>query len=160
MIAILLAMIVSLIRYRRVSPMTWLSAVLVIGFGGLTLWLHEERFIQMKPTAIYAGLGGLLAIGLLRGKPLLRPLLGQIFPGLTHRGWMLLSRNWAIFFIALALINEAMREFLSFDAWLTLKVWGVTAVTLIFSAANMPMLLRHGLDPEKTSPVAQAPPNQ
>ena len=95
----------------------------------------------------------MLGAGLLRGKPLLKWLFGPVFLGLTEQGWMKLSRNWAIFFLVLAVANEIMRAALSFDTWLTLKVWGVTVVSLVFAVANMPMLLRHGLDPEKKAEV-------
>jgi intracellular septation protein len=91
----------------------------------------------------------LLGGGLLRGKALLKWLFGPAFPGLTEEGWLKLSRNWAIFFAALAIANEIMRQTLDFDTWLTVKVWGVTVVSILFALANMPMLLRHGLDPDK-----------
>ncbi len=153
--AIGIALIVGLLKHRRVSPMTWLSAVLVIGFGGLTIYLHDEKFIQLKPTIIYAGFALLLAAGLLRGKPLLRYLFGPAFPGLTDRGWLLLSRNWAVFFAVMAALNESMRALLSFDSWLTVKVWGVPIVSFAFALSQLPLLTRHGFDAEgpKDAPV-------
>ena len=81
-----------------------------------------------------------------------------VFPGLTECGWRKLSRNWAFFFAALAVANEIMRQFLDFDTWLTLKVWGVTVVSILFAIANMPMLLRNGLDPDrKADTIAETP---
>jgi len=81
-----------------------------------------------------------------------------IFPGLDEDGWLKLSRNWALFFVALAIVNEVMRATLTFETWLTTKVWGVPIVSLIFAAANIPMLLRHGLDAEaKKDVVSEAP---
>ena len=94
----------------------------------------------------------------MRGKPLLKWLFGPVFPGLTEEGWLKLSRNWALFFAALAVVNEVMRATLDFDTWLTLKVWGVTIVSIVFAVANMPMLLRHGLDPEsKADTIKETP---
>ena len=153
MVAVIVSIAVGLAVLKRVSPMVWVSTVLILGFGGITLYLRDPKFIQMKPTVIYVGFAILLGAGLLRGKPLLKWLFGPVFPGLTHEGWMKLSRNWALFFLSLAAANEVMRAYLSFDTWLTLKVWGVTVVSLVFAAANVPMLLRHGLDPEKKSEV-------
>ena len=153
MVAIVVAIILGLIRFRRVTPMLLLSAILVLGFGGLTIYLHDPKFIQIKPTAIYAGLGVLLLGGVLLGKPLLRPLLGYAFPGLQTKGWLLLSRNWGFYFLALAIANELLRRNLSFDTWLTVKVWGVTALSLLFGIANMPMLLKHGLEVEAGTPA-------
>ena len=156
--AILIALALSLALIGRVSPMTWISAVLVIGFGALTIWFRDPRFIQLKPTIIYAGFAVLLAGGLVAGKPLLKPVFGMAFDGLSDVGWMKLSRNWALFFAAMAIVNEALRATLSFDDWLTAKVWGLTILSLVFAFANIPMLMRHGFavaEPERpaTPPV-------
>ena len=158
MVAVIVSIALGLAILKRVSPMVWVSTVLILGFGAITLYLHDPKFIQMKPTVIYVGFALLLGAGLFRGKPLLKWLFGPAFPGLTHEGWMKLSRNWALFFAALAIAHEIMRAYLSFDTWLTLKVWGVTALSLVFAIANMPMLLRHGLDPENKADVIKDAP--
>ncbi len=146
MIAIVIAVIVSKWKLGKISPMLWLSAVLVIGFGALTIYFNDPRFIQIKPTIIYLGFAVILGVGLLRGKAMLKYLLQAAYEGLSDEGWLKLSRNWAIFFVAMAVLNEAMRLSLSFDMWLTLKVWGITILSFIFAIANVPMLMRHGLD--------------
>ncbi len=146
MIAIVIAVIVSKWKLGKISPMLWLSAVLVIGFGALTIYFNDPRFIQIKPTIIYLGFAVILGVGLLRGKAMLKYLLQAAYEGLSDEGWLKLSRNWAIFFVAMAMLNETMRLFLSFDLWLTLKVWGITILSFIFAIANVPMLMRHGLD--------------
>ena len=158
MVAVIVSIALGLAILKRVSPMVWVSTILILGFGAITLYLHDPKFIQMKPTVIYVGFALLLGAGLFRGKPLLKWLFGPAFPGLTHEGWMKLSRNWALFFAALAIANEIMRAYLSFDTWLTLKVWGVTALSLVFAIANMPMLLRHGLDPDNKADVIKDAP--
>ena len=158
MVAVIVSIAIGLAVLKRVSPMVWISTVLILGFGAITLYLRDPRFIQMKPTVIYVGFAALLGGGLLRGKPLLKWLFGPAFPGLTQEGWLKLSRNWALFFVALAIANEIMRATLDFDTWLTLKVWGVTVVSLAFAIANMPMLLRHGLDPESKDDVIKDTP--
>jgi intracellular septation protein len=158
MVAVVISIAVGLAVVKRVSPMVWVSTVLILGFGAITLYLRDPRFIQMKPTVIYVGFAAVLGAGLLRRKPLLKWLFGPVFPGLTEEGWLKLSRNWATFFAVLAIANEIMRATLSFDTWLTLKVWGVTVVSLVFAIANMPMLLRHGLEPDKkTQTIADTP---
>jgi intracellular septation protein len=146
MIAIVTAVLVSKWKLGRVSPMLWLSALLVIFFGGLTIYLKDQRFIQTKPTLIYSFFALTLLGGWLRGKPMLRYLLQSAYDGLDEKGWLKLSRNWGLFFIGLAFANEFMRTFLSFDTWLTIKVWGVTVATFLFGAANLPMMMRHGLN--------------
>ena len=158
MAAILISTIAALISFRRITPMLWLSTVMIISFGAVTLYLRDPKFIQMKPTIYYVLLAGFLFAGLMRGKPLLRWLFGPVFPGLTDAGWLKLSRNWALFFVALAIINEILRATVDFDTWLTLKVWGVTLISFLFALANMPMLMRHGLDPEtKDSAMTETP---
>jgi intracellular septation protein len=152
MVAIVAAIAISKWKIGHVTPMMWLSAILVIGFGGLTIYFNDEKFIQIKPTIIYVMLGGLLLAGLLRGKSLLKFVIGPAFTGLDDRGWIILSRNWTLFFFALAAMNEALRAMTSFDTWLTIKVWGVPILSLLFVMANMPMLLKHGLGGEQAVP--------
>ncbi|QNP42707.1 septation protein IspZ [Sphingomonas daechungensis] len=161
MVAVIISIAVGLLVVKRVSPMVWISTALILGFGAITLYLRDPKFIQMKPTFIYLGFAAMLGGGLLRGKALLKWLFGPVFPGLTEEGWRKLSLNWALFFLALAVANEVMRATLTFDTWLTIKVWGVTVVSLVFAVANMPMLLRHGLDPSaKRNPLRRRPSNE
>lgn len=145
MVAIAIAVAVSKWKLGRVSPMLWLSAVLVVGFGALTLWFRDPKFIQIKPTLIYMFFAALLIGGVLRGKAMLKYVLEAAYDGLTDAGWLKLSLNWGLFFLALAAANEVMRATLTFDTWLSIKVWGVTALTFLFAMANIPMLMRHGL---------------
>ena len=160
MVAIVLAVIVSLARLGRVSPMLWISAILVVGAGAITIWLRDPRYIQMKPTIIYAGFSILLFAGLLGGKPLLKPVFHLAFEGLSDTGWMKLSMNWALFFGAMAVLNEVLRHWLSFDSWLSVKVWGITILSLLFAFANIPMLMRHGFTvpdgKDETPPIPPA----
>jgi intracellular septation protein len=123
-------------------------ADLVVGFGGLTIWFNDAKFIQIKPTIIYVILSGLLFGGLFLKKPLMKYVFEAGYDGLSERGWMMLSRNWAWFFGALAVINEIVRAQFTFDDWLSIKVWGVTIVSFLFAAANIPMLMREGLGRE------------
>jgi intracellular septation protein len=156
MAAIVVALVVSLVKLGRVSPMMWISAILVIGFGGLTIWFHDEKFIQIKPTIIYTGFAALLLAGIAFGRPLLKYVFGPIFEGLTETGWLKLSRNWGIFFAVMAATNEVLRATLSFETWLTIKVWGVTLLSLVFAYANIPMLMRNGFsigDAAEETPV-------
>jgi len=149
MVAIIIAVGISKWRLGKVSPMLWLSAVLIIGFGTLTVYFNDERFIQIKPTIIYAFFAIVLFAGLFRGKAMLKYLLQAAFEGLSEEGWLKLSRNWAVFFVVLAVANEALRNTVSFDTWLTLKVWGFTAVSFLFTLTQIPLLLKHGLSLEE-----------
>jgi intracellular septation protein len=153
MVAITIAVALSKFVVGRVSPMTWLSAILVLVFGGLTLYTGNIAYIQMKPTIIYLILSLILFGGVLLGKPTLKYVLEHGYDGLSETGWRLLTRNWAWFFLAMALANYvAVRIFPAhsdtdpnFGSWLGIKIWGFTGASMIFAIANMPMLLRHGL---------------
>lgn len=161
MVAIVVAMAVSRWKLGKISPMLWLSGVLVLGFGALTIWFHDERFIVMKPTIIYSGFAILLLGGWWLGKPMLKYLLQSALEGMTMRGWLLLSRNWGLFFAALGLANHVMYELIqagrmSFDLWLTIKVWGITAVSFLFTLTQLPVMLKNGLSTSTATGNEQA----
>lgn len=157
--ATVVALIVSKWRLGKISPMLWLSTALIMGFGTLTVLLGDPFWIQVKPTAIYLLFAAVLFGGLWRGKAVLRTLLQSAFDGLSDEGWMKLSRNWAFFFLFLAGLNEVLRHTLSFDGWLQAKLWGVTALSFLFTFAQIPMLMRHGLGEEGPIEVEQNPPH-
>lgn len=154
MAAITIAVVVSKLKLGRVSPMLWLSAILIVGFGALTIWFHDPKFIQLKPTIIYSGLGALLLGGYALGKPLLRYVLEAGFEGLNDRGWMVLSRNWGLFFVAMAVLNEVMVRYLSFDTWLSLKVWALVPLSMVFGMAHIPYMMKNGLATDQPVPPA------
>jgi intracellular septation protein len=150
MVAIVIAMIVSKWKLGKISPMLWLSSILVIGFGALTVYFHDESFIVLKPTIIYGAFAILLLGGYFAGRPMLKYLLQSALDGITERGWMLLSRNWGLFFAALGIANHVMYELIqakqmSFDLWLTIKVWGITALSFLFTLTQLPVMLKNGL---------------
>ena len=157
MAAMVAAMIYSALRFRRISPMLWFSGVMVVILGGLTIWLHDETFIKMKPTIYYVFVSALLGFGLIADKPLLKRVLGTAYPGLDEDGWHKLTRNWAIFFLFLAALNEAVWRNSSTDFWIGFKLWGAIPLTFLFAAANIPMLLRHGLNSEQATPHEPGP---
>ena len=158
MIAAVVALVFSKLKFGHVSPMLLLSTALIVGFGGLTIWLQDERFIQIKPTAIYLLFGVLLGAGWLRGKALLQTLLEAAFEGVDHEGWLKLSRNWALFFFALAGLNEILRSQLSFESWLWAKFWVFMPLSFLFTFTQIPMLLKHGLAVENRDEVVKDEP--
>jgi intracellular septation protein len=149
MIAISVAMAVSWWKTKHISPMLWMSGALVLVFGGLTLYFHDDFFIKIKPTIIYCLFALFLGYGLISKKPVLETLLGTAYPGLSNRGWRLLTINWLVFFLVLAAANEVVRLNFSSDVWAAFKFPGVVIVTFVFAAANIPMLMKHGLQLEK-----------
>lgn len=149
MVAAVAALAFSRWKFGRVSPMLWLSTGLIVVFGALTIWLRDECFIQLKPTVIYLLFAAALLVGWWRGRALLQILLEAAFEGLNKDGWLKLSRNWGVFFVALAGLNEALRANLSFEDWLWAKLWVFMPLTFLFTFSQIPMLLRHGLAAEE-----------
>lgn len=149
-IATVIALIVSKWKLGKIAPMLWVTTALVIGFGALTVWSQDEFWIRHKPTAVYLLFAAVLFAGLLRGKAMLKILLETAFDGLDDAGWMKLSRNWAIFFVVLAGLNEvfANKDWFSFDAWLKAKLVVFLPLSFLFTFAQIPMLLKHGLAKE------------
>lgn len=159
MVATIIALILSKWRLGHISPMLWLTTALILGFGALTVLLGDPFWIQVKPTAIYLLFAVVLFIGLARGKPMLRYLLQSAFEGLDDEGWIKLSRNWAFFFLFLAGLNEVLRQTVSFETWLQAKLWGFTSLSFIFTFAQLPMVLRHGLALDEKEEVITHPPH-
>ena len=163
-IASLVAIAVSKWKLGHISPMLWLSTALIVFFGSLTVIFQESFWIQIKPTVIYLVFGVSLLVGWLRGVSLIKVLLGTAFEGLTERGWMLLSRNWAFFFLVLAGLNEVLRAIFNeangqFGTWITAKLWVFLPLTFLFTFAQIPMLMRNGMaEDEADDTVGAIPP--
>jgi len=157
MAAMVAALVFAAVRYRYVSPLLLFSGVMVVVLGGLTIWLHNETFIKVKPTIYYALVAALLTFGLATGRPFLKLVLGSAYPGLDEDGWRKLTRNWAIFFAVMAVVNEAVWRNSTTDFWIAFKLWGAIPATLLFAVANLPMLVRHGLTTEDPKPVEPGP---
>ncbi|WP_394269400.1 inner membrane-spanning protein YciB [Qipengyuania sp.] len=156
--AAVIALAFSKWKFGRVSPMLILSTTLIVGFGALTIWLRDERFIQFKPTAIYLLFGTVLIIGWMRGRAWLQILLEAAFEGVDNAGWLKLSRNWGVFFFALAGLNEVLVRTMSFENWLWAKIWVFLPLTFIFTLTQLPMLIRHGLSLEDRDEVLKDEP--
>lgn len=157
MVAMVAAMVFSALRYGRISPLLWFSGVMVVILGGLTIVLHKAWIIKMKPTFYYVLVSGLLFFGLATDRPLLQQVLGSTYPGLDQDGWRKLTRNWALFFAFMAALNEAVWRNSSTSFWIGFKIWGALPLTFLFAAANIPMLLRHGLMKEDAAVVEPGP---
>ena len=160
MVAMIIAMLISQLKYRHISPLLWFSGIMVVVLGGLTIWLHNETFIKIKPTIYYCVVAAMLTFGLATGRNLLKMVLGTVYPGLSQRGWYLLTRNWIGFFVVMAMVNEAVWRSTTTDIWVAFKLWVFIPATFLFVAANVPMLMRHGLALEESKEEPPIPPSQ
>jgi intracellular septation protein len=146
MVAVLAALAVSFAMTRQLPIMPVVTAIIVVVFGGLTLILHDATFIKVKPTIIYALFGAILIGGLIFKKPLLGVVFDSMFE-LTDEGWRKLTLRWAFFFLVLAVLNEIVWRNTSTNVWVDFKVFGVTPLTLIFGALQVPLLKRYAIEP-------------
>ena len=143
-----LLVITTLLLWRltgKISKMQVATVVLVVVFGGLSVWLNDERFFKMKPTIIYVLFAGVLGFGLLRGQSYLQSVMGEALE-MAQEGWMILTRRLALFFAGLAVANEAVWRLMSTDAWVNFKTFGLTLALFGFFMAQAGLLKRYGKD--------------
>ena len=152
MVAIIVAFVISYVLTRRLPLMALVTAVIVLVFGGLTLFLQDDTFIKLKPTIIYLLFAGVLGGGLFFGKSLLMVVFDQMF-NLTEEGWRKLTLRWTLFFLALALLNEIIWRTQSTDFWVAFKAFGVIPLTFIFAAFQYPLLTKHDAGAKDTPPT-------
>lgn len=147
MVAITISLTVSLWLTRRLPIMPLVSGVVVLVFGALTLWLHDELFIKLKPTIVNCLFGSVLLGGLFFGKALLGYVFDSAFK-LTDEGWRKLTFRWGIFFFVLAAINEIVWRSFSTDFWVSFKVFGIMPITLVFTLTQLPLIQKYAITDE------------
>lgn len=145
MVAVLIALGVSYAMTRHIAIMPVVTAVIVLVFGSLTLVLHDELFIKLKPTIIYVLFGGTLLAGLALDKPFLSILFDQMFH-LTEEGWRKLTWRWVLFFFTLAIANEIVWRTQTTDFWVSFKLFGVVPLTFLFGALQMPLINKYSVE--------------
>ena len=148
MIATALALTVSWILTRTLPMMPLISGLVVLVFGALTLYLQNDTFIKMKPTIVNTLFGVILLGGLFFGQSLLGYVFNSAFK-LDDEGWRKLTLRWGIFFLFLAVLNEVVWRNFTTDTWVAFKVWGTMPITIIFTMAQMPLVMRHSVEPMK-----------
>ena len=156
MLAMVVSLLLSWLILKRVAVMPLVTGVVVLIFGGLTLWLRDDTFIKMKPTITNLLFSGTLLGGLLFGQSLLRFVFGDVYK-LQPKGWTILTVRWGLFFLALAALNEIVWRGADMliadpeaatDVWVNFKVWGVMPLTVVFSITQLPVLTKYAPTPE------------
>lgn len=148
MAAMTAAIVYSWVKTRHVAPMLWVSFVFVLFFGGLTLYFDNEQFIKVKPTITNLLFATVLLGGYVFKKLYLKTLLGFAMPPLEDKGWKVLTINWGLFFIFLAVLNEVFWRSFSTETWLNLKLFAILPITLVFSGLQVPVLNKYMIDDE------------
>lgn len=142
MVAVIAALVIGYMREGKLSPMPLFTAVLVLIFGGLTLYLKNDMFIKMKPTVLYALFGALLLGGLYFNHLFIKYIFAEAFD-LTERGWRTLTMRWGVFFLLLAIANEYIWRHYSTQTWVMFKVWCIIPLIFLFALAQTPLVLKH-----------------
>lgn len=132
---------------RKIPVMPLVSGFFVLVFGGLTLWLHDELFIKLKPTIVNGLFAAMLTAGLALGRNFLRILFGHAI-SIDEEGWRVLTIRWIAFFVVLAVLNEIVWRSFSTDFWVSFKLFGIMPLTIAFSLAQVPLIKRHWNGPE------------
>ena len=145
MAAMVVSLAVSWVLTRSLPVMPVVTLIVVLIFGGLTLYFQNDTFIKMKPTIVNTLFGATLLGGLLFGKALLKVVMGPAF-AIDDDGWFKLSLRWGLFFLFLAVVNETVWRNFSESFWVGFKFWGMTGLTFLFVASQMPMIMRHSLE--------------
>ena len=146
MAATIVSLVVAWFAYHKVPIMPLVSGVIVLVFGGLTLYLRDETFIKLKPTIVYTLFAVLLGAGLVWKKPVLELLFGAAFT-LTEEGWRKLTLRWGLFFAVMAVVNELVWRNVSTDTWVSFKAFGFLPLTFLFAVLQVPLMQRHGIEP-------------
>ncbi|SMX29026.1 Intracellular septation protein [Pelagimonas phthalicica] len=134
----------------HLSRMQVVTAVLIVVFGGLSVWFNDERFFKMKPTLIYLLFGGALGLGLLRGQSYLKVVMEGLMP-LQHEGWMMLTRRVTGLFLGLAVLNEVIWRLMETETWVYFKTFGLPAAIFIFFMFQTGIFKKYALDEESVA---------
>lgn len=152
--AMVISLALSWVILKKVAVMPLVTGVVVLVFGGLTLWLQDDMFIKMKPTITNVLFGSVLLGGLLFGQSLLKYVFGDVYK-LQPKGWFVLTLRWGLFFFVLAVLNEVVWRSFSTDLWVAFKVWGIMPLTVVFSMLQVPLLNRYAPanEPKHAPPI-------
>ncbi|MBT5074625.1 MAG: septation protein IspZ [Kordiimonadaceae bacterium] len=146
MCAFAVSMICSKIILKNISKMLWVSGILIGFFGGLTIYFNDPTFIKIKPTILYSLFSAILLSGYMMGKPFLKNVMAVGFPPLEDIAWMKMSRNWGLYFIGCAILNEILWRNFTMSEWIAMKGYIFMPLSFVFALAQMPIIMKHQLE--------------
>lgn len=146
MVAMAISMILSKILLKKIAVMLWVSAGLVGIFGGLTIYFDSEIFIKIKPTILYTLFAATLLGGYSVGKPFMKNLMEAGMPPIEEIAWLKISRNWGIYFICCAILNEIVWRNFTNAEWIAAKIWIFMPLSFVFALAQMPIIMKHQIE--------------
>lgn len=158
MAATIVALGVSYVITRTIPLVPLVTAVFVVVFGGLTLYLANDLFIKIKPTLVNLTFAAVLIFGLVTRRMFIKLVLGPVVQ-LTEPGWLALTRAWIGYLLFLAAANEVVWRTASTETWIAFKTFGVMPMTMAFSVLSLiPIMQRYAIEPEKNddAPVDKA----
>lgn len=157
MAAVIVSLVITYAIARRISPMPIITGVVVLVFGGLTLWLNDELFIKLKPTIVNSIFAAVLTAGIATNRVYIKLLFDNAFH-LPEHAWKTLTYRWIAFFVFLAILNEVIWRNFSTDFWVGFKLWGVVPISMIYGLAQMPFILKHQIkEPDETATTTNEP---
>ena len=142
---IVISLLIGWIQTKELAKMPLMTAIVVLVFGGLTIWLQNDTFIKMKPTMVYLSFGSILAFGLSRNKSYLKSLMGSALL-MEDEGWLKITRRFVILFFSMAIINELVWRLMSTNDWITFKTFLLPAATFLFLFFQYPIFRDYLID--------------
>ena len=139
----------------QLSRIQIFTAFMVIFFGALTAWFNDERFFKMKTTIVYGLFAVILGAGLLRGRSLLKFVMGDMMP-MTTEGWMILTRRLTLGFAVLAIVNEIVWRTMSTDAWVKIETFGFPIALFVFLWSQIVTLQDHLIEDAAQDPEGRS----
>jgi intracellular septation protein len=149
MVATAVSLITSRLLLKRIPVLALVTGVFVMIFGFLTIYLHDDTFIKIKPTIVNTLFAVILSAGLYFRRPVLKLALGEVMK-LQEEGWRILTMRWTAFFVVLAIVNEIVWRNFETSTWVAFKSFGIMPLTFLFMMAQLPVLMKYQI--EETPP--------
>lgn len=144
----IITLIINYLTKQKSSIIAIISSLMLVILGGISIYTGDSKFIKLKPTIVNLTFSLILFSGIIKKQGLIKYLLQNTI-SLSDQAWLKLSLRWAIFFLILALANELVWRNYSEENWIKFKVFGITAVTILFTIMQIPFIHKYSLEKNK-----------